>query len=203
MFFNSKNLSIMRIFIVGLPKSGRTTVSKAVTEALGFGYVDAMSWIRSTFRSRKEDEHPQQYEDEYQQYLTKRMMVNPNFISDHIQEMMKVSDKDNFVIDGIVSPKDFMTLFNYQQDIVVFLNRTDEDPEGKDYEKIGVSVTRDYCYWMSAANLLNKDRWLEYNFKIPGEDSDFVKAMGTHNSVFIVRSINRVISHLTERLAQK
>lgn len=190
----------MRIFIVGLPKSGRTTVSKAVADAHGFGYVDAMSWIRSTFRSRKEGEHPQQYEDEYQQYLTKRMMVNPNFISDHVHEMMKVSSDNNFIIDGLVSPKDFMTLFNYQEDIVVFLNRTDEDPEGKDYEKIGVSVARDYCYWMAAAGLLSKDRWLEYNFKIPGEGSDFVKAMGTHNSVFIVRSINRVISHLIERL---
>jgi hypothetical protein len=192
----------MRIFIIGLPKSGRTTVSKAVAEAGGFGYIDAMSWIRSTFRPRKEGEHSQQYEDEYQQYLTKRMMVNPNFISDHVQEMMKVGGHDNFVIDGIVSPKDFMTLFNYQQDIVVFLNRTDEDPEGKDYEKIGVSVARDYCYWMSAANLLTKDRWLEYNFKIPGEDSAFVKAMGTHNSVFIVRSINKVISHLSNKLKE-
>jgi hypothetical protein len=53
---------------------------------------------------------------------------------------------------------------------------------------------------MSAAGVLNKDRWLEYNFKIPGEDSDFVKAMGAQNSVFIVKSINKVISHLIERL---
>lgn len=192
----------MKIFIVGLPKSGRTTVSKAVAEACSFEYIDAMSWVRSTFRSPKEDEHPQQYEDEYQQYLTKRMMVNPWFVSDHVQEMMKVSSKEkaSFIIDGIASPKDFTNLFDYRQDIVVFLNRTDHDPEHRDHESIGVSVIRDYCFWMSAAGVLSRDRWLEYNFKIPGDDSDFIKMMGAQNSVFICRSLNKVISHLSDRL---
>lgn len=194
----------MKIFIVGLPKSGRTTVSQAVVEAHGYEYIDAMSWVRSTFRDRKESEHPHQYEDEYQSYLTKRMMVNPWFISDHVYEMMKVSGKEDavFVIDGIISPKDFTALFDYRQDIVVFLNRTDNEHEYRDHENIGTSVIRDYCFWMSAAGVLSKDRWLEYNFKIPGENSDFVKAMGAQNSVFIVKSISKVISHLTERLAQ-
>ena len=192
----------MKIFIVGLPKSGRTTVSKALTEAHGFEYIDAMSWVRSTYRDRKESEHPNQYEDEYQSYLTKRMMVNPWFVSDHVIEMMKVSGDEPsvFVIDGIISPKDFTALFDYRQDIVVFLNRTDNEHEYRDHENIGTSVIRDYCFWMSAAGVLNKDRWLEYNFKIPGEDSDFVKAMGAQNSVFIVKSINKVIYHLIERL---
>jgi len=192
----------MKIFIVGIPKSGRTTVSKALVKALGYEYIDAMSWVRSTFRAPKEGEHPHQYEDEYQHYLTKRMMVNPWFVSDHVMEMMKVSEKEDavYVIDGILSPKDFTALFDYREDIVVFLNRTDNLHEYRDHENIGTSVIRDYCFWMSAAGVLTKARWLEYNFKIPGESSDFVKAMGAQNSVFIVKSIERVISHLTERL---
>jgi len=192
----------MKIFIIGLPKSGRTTVSKALVEAHGFEYIDATSWVRSTYRDRKEGEHPHQYEDEYQAYLTKRMMVNPWFISDHVREMMKVVGKEytNFVIDGIISPKDFSVLFDYREDVAVFLNRTDNEHEYRDHENIGVSVIRDYCFWMSAAGVLSKDRWLEYNFKIPGEDSDFVKAMGAQNSVFITKSINKVIAHLIERL---
>jgi hypothetical protein len=117
-------------------------------------------------------------------------------------EMMKVSEKEDpiYIIDGILSPKDFTALFDYREDIVVFLNRTDNLHEYRDHENIGTSVIRDYCFWMSAAGVLIKDRWLEYNFKIPGENSDFVKAMGAQNSVFIVKSIERVISHLTERL---
>lgn len=190
----------MKIFVVGLPKSCRTSVSKAIAEAYGFGYIDAMSWVRSTFRNQKEDEHPQQYEDDYQQYLTKRMLVNPNFVINHVSDMMQIHQHHNFVIDGVASPQDFANLFDFRQDIVVFLNRTDNESDHRDHESIGVSVIRDYCFWMSAAGVLPKERWLEYNFKVPGDDSDYVKQMGAQNSVFIVRSLNKVISHLSERI---
>ena len=194
----------MKIFIVGLPRSGRTTVAKAIVEAHGYQYIDAMSWVRSTFRGIQKGEHPHQYEDDYQQYLTKRMSVNPWFVTDYIYEMMKVSGKEDavFVIDGITSPKDFTTMFDFRQDIIVFLNRTDNDHEFRDHENIGTSVIRDYCFWMSAAGLLNKQRWLEYNFRIPGEDNDHVKQMGAQNSVFIIKSIKRVIAHLTDKVKE-
>jgi hypothetical protein len=192
----------MKIFIVGLPKSGRTTVAKALVASHGWKYIDAMSWVRSTFREPKPEEHRQQYEDDYQQYLVKRMMVNPWFISDHVYEMMKIDENAVFVIDGIASPKDFTALFDYRQDIIVFLNRTDNEHEYRDHESIGTSVIRDYCFWMSAAGIISKDRWLEYNFRIPGEDSDHVKPMGAQNSVFIVKSIKKVMSHLIDRLKE-
>jgi hypothetical protein len=195
----------MKIFIIGLPRSGRTTVAKAVVEAHGFEYIDAMSWVRSAFRVPKEGEHPHQYEDEYQQYLTARMMANPLFVSNNVsdiinsinnQKYVSVFNPPTFVIDGVSSPKDFAALFNYREDVIVFLNRTDNEHEYRDHENIGASVIRDYCFWMSAAGLLNKNRWLEYNFRIPGEPSDHVKVMGAQNSVFITKSIVRVISHL-------
>ena len=194
----------MKVFIVGLPRSGRTTVAKAIAEKHGWEYIDAMSWVRSTYREPRSDEHPHQFEDEYQQYLTKRMMVNPWFVTDHVSEMMKVSGNEDtiFVIDGVASPKDFTALFDYRQDIVVFLNRTDNDHEYRDHENIGASVIRDYCFWMSAAGVLNKERWMEYNFRIPGENSDHIKVMGAQNSVFIVKSINKVISHVTDRVKE-
>jgi len=191
----------MKIFIVGLPKSGRSTVAKAVCQANGWHYIDAMSWIRSTFRGPKENEHPYQYEDEYEQYMTKRLMVNPSFVKDHIEEMMKINASTNkvFVIDGITSPKDFGILFDYREDIIIFLNRTDNDNDYRDHENIGTSVIRDYCFWMSAAGLLVKNRWMELNFKIPGEPSDAIKVMGAQNSVFIVRSIDKAISVVIEK----
>lgn len=193
----------MKIFIVGLPKSGRTSVAKALANVHGWKYIDAMSWVRSTFRSPQDDEHPQQYEDEYQQYLTKRMLVNPDFVSDHVLEMIKISgNADAFVIDGIASPRDFTKLFDYRQDVIIFLNRTDNDHESRDHERIGTSVIRDYCFWMSAAGLLGRERWLEYNFRVPGEDSNHIKTMGVQNSVFIVKSISRVILHVTDRLKE-
>lgn len=191
----------MKIFIIGLPQSGRTTIAKAVAEHFKARHIDAMSWVRSTFRSRKHDEHIQRYEDEYDHFLSIRRTVNPWFITSHVYDLLKSHIDDKiFVIDGIASPRDFAELFDYRQDVVVFVNRTDGSTEFKDHENIGVSVIRDYCFWMSSAGLLAKDRWLEYNFKIPGEDADFVKELGSKNTVFIIKSINKAISHLLERL---
>lgn len=193
----------MKIFIIGLPRSGRTTISKELVSAHGWEYIDAMSWIRSTFRAQHEGEHHEQYEDEYHRYLAIRMIINPNFIIDHIQEAMRVvswGDETVFVIDGISSPKDFGALFDFGKDIVVFLNRTDNEYHFRDHENIGVSVMRDYCFWMSSISLLDRGRWLEYNFKVQGDEPDFVKEMGARNTVLIVKPASRVISHAIEKL---
>lgn len=196
----------MKIFVVGMPQSGRTTVAKALCQAPNYQYIDATSWAKSTFRGPKEGEHPQQHDDELHQWYTNRMRLNPQMIVDNVIESMNAYNsikglpESDFVIDGIMSPRDLSALFDYNEDVIIFLNRTGNSAEFKDYENIGVSVMRDYCFWLSSANLLPKERWFEYNFSIPGEDSDWVKSLGHKNSVFIVKSINKVISHLKEQL---
>src|SRR5271155_5522130 len=92
-------------------------------------------------------------------------------------------------------------MFEYRQVVVIFLNRTDIEAEFKDHENIGISVMRDYCFWMASAGLLLKHRWLEFNFKIPGVEGDFVKELGSKNSVFIVRGIDRVLALIKEKLS--
>lgn len=190
----------MKIFVIGMPQSGRTTIAKALCQDGEYKYVDASSWIKCTFRDVKVGEHQQQYLDDYHQWLTARIKVNPWLFIDEVCDVIKTNGEGNFIIDGINSPKDFSHLFNYQEDMVVFFNRTDNECEYKDYENIGVSVIRDYCYWMSAAGLVTKDRWLEYNFKINEAPSDHIKCLGSKNSVYIVKSISKVIEHLRNNL---
>lgn len=191
----------MKIFIVGLPKSGRTTAAQAIADHFRARYIDAMSWLKATFRGKHEGEHAQHYDDNYDHFLSIRRLTNPFLISNHVKELLKTYDQDKiFVIDGVASPKDFVELFEYRQDIVIFLNRTDNEVEFKDHENIGVSVIRDYCFWMASAGLLPKNRWIEYNFKIPGEEASFVKELGSKNSVYIIKSFNKVLAHMIETL---
>lgn len=195
----------MKIFVVGMPQSGRTTVSKALCELENFQYVDAVTWVKSTFREQKQGEHPQQYNDEYHTWLTNRMKLNPRLITDNVYDTidaygLNAEEGLTFVIDGIFSPRDLVHLFDYNKDMIIFLNRTNNSSDYKDYENIGVSVMRDFCFWLSSSELLPKDRWLEYNFAIPGDESDWVKPLGQKNSVFLVKSINKVISHLKEQI---
>lgn len=191
----------MKIFIIGLPNSGRTTVAKALAKNEGTYYIDAVSWMKQSFRQQEPGEPDQKFQDEYFHFYTERLKANPNLYIDFINNYMEsFFHNENFVIDGLTSPKDVIKLFNYNEDYMVFLNRVDNDTEYKDHENIGVSVIRDYCYWMASADLLSKERWLEFNFKIPGEDSDFVKVLGSKNTVMIVKSTNKVIEILNKKI---
>jgi hypothetical protein len=191
----------MKVFILGLPESGRSTVATALCQDSQCCYVDGSHWVKQTYRSKRDNEHIEQYHDAYHQYFVNRLMSDPDMCIRNIEDTILSVQSNFYVIDGLASPRDFATLFDYTQDFVVFLNRTDnEDVRSQDYEKIGVSVMRDYCFWMSSARLLPRNRWHEYNFKIVGGPVDRFKAMGSKNSVFVVSSIDKVITHLQETL---
>jgi hypothetical protein len=194
----------MKIFIVGMPQSGRTTVAKSLGQSNQYCYIDAFSWVKSMFRDPKIGEPTPQYEEEFHHWFTNRIKTDPSFIVNNIFNCMDAYDNDvNFIIDGITSPRDFTRLFDINQDIVVFLNRLDNTAEYKDYENIGVSVIRDYCFWLSSADLLPKNRWIEFNFKVPGNNVDVVtvvKKLGNKNTVFIVNAINSIVPVLKEML---
>lgn len=195
----------MNIFIIGLPNSGRTTMAKALLDE-NTAYVDASLWVKHTFRERKENEPISTYQDEFFNYLSNRLKINPDLYYNNVIDAVKsiqTESFDNIIIDGINSPHDLVKLFNYNEDYIVFMNRTDNDTEFKDHENIGVSVIRDYCYWMSSINLLPKSRWIEYNFKLMGDDSDQVKILGSKNSVFIVKTLKRAISHFKETILNR
>lgn len=190
-----------KVFILGLPGSGRTTVAKSLEKST---YIDTYSWIKSTFRSRKIDESKDAYEDSFHNYLSLRLTANPNIFIDNCQSTINCSDNSNsdkIVLDGINSPKDFTQLFDYNKDTVIFLNRNDNDIDHKDYENVALTVIRDYCFWLSAINLLPKKRWIELNFKMITDDkSDFVKELGSKNSVYLVKNIEKGISLINKLL---
>lgn len=193
----------MKIFILGLPQSGRTVVAKAISQNNKYYYIDSSHWFKDTYRPKLANEHIEQYHDTYHQYVLDRLINDPNLFSRHIINIITNSLENNFVIDGTVTPRDFITLFDPSQDFVVFLNRIDnEDIQVKDYEKIAISVMRDYCFWLSSANLLSRDKWHEYNFKMTNGNMDRFKVMGSKNKVFIVGSLNKVIDNLKETLSE-
>ena len=194
----------MKIFIVGMPQSGRTTVAKAICQAEKHCYIDAQSWVKSLFREKKDDERAEHYDDEYHNWFVNRLKFNPSLITDILKENINAygsEDEFTFVIDGLESPKDLITMFDYNKDIIVFLNRINNESEFKDHQSIGLSVMRDFCFWFASADRLPRERGIEYNFTLPGDDSTSVKSLGQKNSVYIARSFNRVISHLKELIS--
>ena len=191
----------MKIFILGRPQSGRSTVAKALCQDRRYCYVDGSHWIKQSFRSQKNDEHIEQYQDTYHQHVNNKLVSDTDLSAHMIGHIFNYIESEYYVIDGVVTPRDFISLFDYNEDFVVFLNRNDdEDVSMKDYEKIGISVMRDYCFWMSAAGLLKQERWLEFNFKMTGGDPNRLKKMGSKNTVWIVGSLDKAILILKDVL---
>jgi hypothetical protein len=190
----------MKVFIIGMPESGRTTVAQSLCQNDKFVYVDASAWLKDSFRPQRDGEHPEQYHDAYHHWYLNRVKENRNLTVEHVLATMSGydnGDKLTWIIDGVNSPHDFPALFDHNKDFVVFLNRTDnQEVKIKDYETIGTSVIRDYCFWLSAGSMLPRERWYEYNFKIVGGIIEKFKAMGSKNSVFIVGSLDKVVEHL-------
>lgn len=188
----------MRVFIVGLPESGYDIFSKALFQELGIPYIDACVWVKHLFRDKKNDEHEQQYQEAFDDFLTEKLKIDPDLYLNHITSSLQIY-QDKAIISGIYSPREFAKLFDYTKDIVVFLNRTDMDSVKEEYS-IGISVIRDYCYYLASSKLLSKDKWIEINYKFHGEESDFVKSLGSKNSMFLVKNIKKGVEVLISLL---
>jgi hypothetical protein len=105
------------------------------------------------------------------------------------------------VVDGLFSPRDFVNWFDPAVDTVIFLNRTNLAEQADTHHALGISVMRDYCLWLGTMGILDRDRWLEFNFALPGNIQDpFVKVLQHKNTVIIARSLNKVIELIKERL---
>ena len=201
----------MKIIILGLPKSGRSTVAKELANKSELHYLHAENWINASFRQRVTSETLEEYKLSLHNFYAERLKINPNIISNNIKETIKARNTvkvSDAVIDGLNSPRDFIHLFDYNQDLVIFLNRTNGPNYIEGCDHINVNVVRDYCLWLGTMGLLPKQNWLEFNFPIPGNLKDpFTKELGNKNTVIITRSIEKTIEMIKEnydtRIGQK
>ena len=193
-----------KIFICGLPSSGRSTVAKAiVSNAVEYIYFEPNFWTKVAFRKQNNGEPLYQYQDAYDDYILNRLKEDPDLYIKIVNDCVKIfADFQTFVIDGILSPRDFSNLFDYNKDTIIFLNRTDNNSEYKDAQSIALSSIRDYCYWATTMGLLDKTRWLEFNFSINTTNkSPLIKKMGSHNTIVLARNIDNVILFLIKYLS--
>ena len=195
----------MKIFIIGLPNSGRTTFAKKIIESFpdkNLLLFSLNNWLKLTFRPQNVKESIEEYNREYNQYQVERLKLDNNLLSDNYYKTVKILGNENQIIDDVLSPTEFVKIFDYNKDIVVFLNRLDNDNSMYENDNIAINVIRDYCFWLASNGLLEKAKWVEYNFKIPGQDIDFIKTVGVRNTVHLMKSLNKVIEHFVKNLEE-
>lgn len=196
-----------KVFIIGLPQSGRTCLIEELLKAIDFVYINCNLQIENGFRSFKIYETKREFQDAYEIYYLNKLKLDPDFCSKNIQKIIDFNLEKgnfNFIIDNLISPRDFVKLFNYNEDIVVFLNRIDYgDVEYKEHQNVALSSIRDYCFWMSSLGLMKKENWIEFNFVMNSNginENSPIKKLGIYNTVYLAKSFLRVVSTLKDIL---
>lgn len=195
----------MKVFIIGLPQSGRTSVAKHLSKDADFHTIEIGAYLKNIFK-RSFSGPEEDFCDKYKEFIANILKNDSKFYKENLRYLknsIKLAKKNgvkNFVIEDLVGPMDFIKLFNYNEDIVVFLNRLDNPSVANEQENICLSLIKDYCLWLVTMSCLDKDRWIEYNFKSTYSTDNTVKTMGVHNSIFILKSFEGVASHLSDIL---
>lgn len=189
----------MNIFIIGVVESYREVIAQDLSDDDRFYHISISNWLENSFRSRRTNERKEDYEQEYLDYYLSRVKLDSEFCSNFIFDTQKAIKKDNCIITGIMNPADFTSSFSTNKDVVVFLNRQDSDPPSS-HDGVAINVIRDYCLYLALLGRLPRERYIEYNYKVSGEESDHVKQTGKYNSVFIVKSFKKLINHLRDEI---
>lgn len=178
----------MKVFIIGFKNSGRTTIAKELASYMNFSYVDAC--VTSMFRPILPNESQENYSQFIDEATANILKLDKNVV------LTLLKNKNNIIVDGIQSPIDIINCFDYNQDYIVFCNRTDYEPEFLDKAKIGIALIKDYCYWLSSLNLISAERWIECNYKLPGPENVEVKKLNNKNSIYITKNMVNTIELL-------
>jgi len=189
----------MKIFILGLSKSGKTTVSKALCSQSNINCVSPFDWFKNSFRCKSLNESDIDYQKDFQNYLTNSLKKEPTLFSNYIESCCFWNEEKISIIDGMLDPKNFIDVFDWNTDMLVVLNRLDNNSDN-DYDHISLNVIRDYCFWLSNSGLMPKDRWQEFNFKFNGLNSEHFKKIGAKNTLWIVHNIEKVIEILKQSI---
>ena len=125
----------MKIFVIGLPQSGRTKVARALSEARETCYISASKWIDNSFRKPFPLEREEDYNKEYFNYSIAALKDNPfaaadcihNQIIDH--NVCYPDDNTQFIIDNLTNPKDLIDLMDVDQKIDSVMKQYEDEKD--------------------------------------------------------------------------
>ncbi len=142
------------LFIIGASGSGKTTLTNL------FYYRDKISasgWIESKFP----EEYKNRLNDKSRKDITKKSLdslkEDPNICINYIRNHNL--NYNDFIIDGIRNPRDFISLFDCNKDTVIFLRRL-ATPAANSFET-GIYVIENYINWLISNNLLSEKSFIK------------------------------------------
>jgi hypothetical protein len=141
---------VRNIFIIGKTKSAKSALADWIeTKYPEFCRVQASEWIKAECPW----ESYQLLEDSYPEYVkflshlsAKRLKENPDACIDYIKRKYRI-ENGMYAIEGIRNPRDFMSLFDPERDMVLFLSNPGHEFDGNFDD--GIEVIKGYVEWLA------------------------------------------------------
>lgn len=153
----------MKIFIIGISQTGKSTLSKYLSDKYYLEHIQTSKSIRNTFQYKEEDFNSKQsFIEAITDYSIKINQKEPYFNSNYIINNYDL--KKDVIIEGIRNPNNFFSLFDIIKDKVIILKYLNNQIKPTSFEK-GIDVIENYLNWNLELNIINKNRIqiLEYN----------------------------------------
>lgn len=145
---------MMKIFVLGISRSGKTTLAKGIAEELKLPHISSSGWVRTHFAEGAPISDMTAYSQE-------QLEKNPSACLDYLQANYDLSIP--CVIEGIRNPFDFIHLFDPREDLVILLDYVKNLTEATLFES-GLEVIDRYVKWLEINQLIRSNRRLKLTF---------------------------------------
>lgn len=171
----------MKIFVVGCSQSGKTPFSEYISIALRCPRVGASEFFRKTFRYSGQLSR-QEFTDAITDFSLEVLRRDPDVNVRHLRDRLP---NTLCVVEGVRNPRDFVCLFDYRADRVVYLSCAETDVEETTFGH-GVDVIRELTDYWVRCGLLDVRRVSEVKIQsfleIEAAADNFVRALGETES---------------------
>lgn len=144
----------MKILVIGSSKSGKTPLAAQISRALGWPVIGASEWFRKVFPPQG-DQDRQAFTEAITAFTLETLREDPDLNMRYLRSRHDLSRP--CVIEGLRNPRDFIRLFDYRQDRVVFLRCAETDVRETEFEG-GIAVIRAYLRYLGSCGLLHPDQ---------------------------------------------
>lgn len=146
----------MKIFIIGISKTGKSTLSTYLSNKYNLEHIKSSLSIRNSFEYKESDfNNKQDFINAITEYSIELNQKVPNFISTYIKNNYDLTK--NVIIEGIRNPNNFFDLFNINEDKVIFLDYLNNEVKQTKFEN-GIDVIKHYLNWNLELNIIPQNR---------------------------------------------
>ncbi|TSC82432.1 MAG: hypothetical protein G01um101419_588 [Parcubacteria group bacterium Gr01-1014_19] len=160
----------MKIFVIGMSNSGKTTLAKKIAELYGLECLSASEWVRTASPEFADGPKSDDQVAAMTEFTIATLKKNPKITVDFLNDKYDLTK--SYVIEGVRNPGDFIRLFNPVTDYVVFITNNNNALKATLFEE-GIGVIRKYLDYLSSNGLLGElgdYRVCDYNWDYFSEE---------------------------------